>query len=145
MSNPNINLPSLDPGSGTFGRRHSAKNIGVDETVAHNSLRGYMIGFVLSIILTAIPFGLVMFPSFPRETIVATILVMAVVQVVVHVFYFLHLDGSIEERWNVSAFVFTMLITVIVVGGSVWVMYHATENMEHHMNSNTGEEVVPQR
>jgi cytochrome o ubiquinol oxidase subunit IV len=140
----NLNTPSLDPGSGTFGRRHSAKNIGVDETVAHNSLKGYMIGFVLSIILTAIPFGMVMFPSFGRDAIVATILTMAVVQVVVHVVYFLHLDSSHEERWNVSAFVFTVLIAAIVVGGSIWVMYHATENMEHHMNDR-GEAVVPQR
>jgi len=141
----NLNTPSLDPGSGTFGRRHSAKNIGVDETVAHNSIKGYMIGFVLSIILTAIPFGLVMFPSFPRETIVAIILAMAVVQVIVHVYYFLHLDSSHEERWNVSAFVFTILITAIVVGGSVWVMYNATTNMEHRMNNNSGEGVVPQQ
>jgi len=141
----NLNTPSLDPGSGTFGRRHSAKNIGVDETVAHNSIKGYMIGFVLSIILTAIPFGLVMFPSFPRDTIVTIVLVMAVVQVVVHVFYFLHLDASIEERWNVSAFVFTLLITAIVIAGSVWVMYNATTNMEHRMNNNSGEGVVPQQ
>jgi cytochrome o ubiquinol oxidase operon protein cyoD len=141
----NLNTPSLDPGSGTFGRRHSAKNIGVDETVAHNSIKGYMIGFVLSIILTAIPFGLVMFPSFPRDTIVTIVLVMAVVQVVVHVFNFLHLDASIEERWNVSAFVFTLLITAIVIAGSVWVMYNATTNMEHRMNNNSGEGVVPQQ
>ena len=140
----NLNTPSLDPGSGTFGRRHSAKNIGVDETVAHNSIKGYMVGFVLSIILTAIPFGLVMYPSLARETIVAIILTMAIVQVVVHVYYFLHLDSSHEERWNVSAFVFTILIAAIVVGGSVWVMYHATSNMEHHMNDG-GEAVVPQR
>ena len=138
----NLNTPSLDPGSGTFGRRHSAKNIGVDETVAHNSIKGYMIGFVLSIILTAIPFGLVMYPSLARETIVAIILTMAIVQVVVHVYYFLHLDSSHEERWNVSAFVFTILITVIVVAGSVWIMYHATTNMEHHMGP---EAIMPQR
>src|SRR4051812_20401425 len=131
----NLNTPSLDPGSGTFGRRHSAKNIGVDDTVSHNSIKGYMVGFVLSIVLTAIPFGLVMFPGFPRETIVAAVLLMAIVQVVVHVYFFLHLDASIEERWNVAAFVFTMLITFILVSGSVWIMYHANANMEHHMGN----------
>ena len=141
MSNPN--LPSLDPGSGTFGRRHSAKNIGVDETVSHNSIKGYMVGFVLSIILTAIPFGLVMFAGFSRDAIVAAVVVMAVVQILVHVYFFLHLDASIEERWNVSAFVFTMLITFILVTGSVWIMYHANANMEHHMTG--GEGIVPQR
>src|SRR4051794_31537068 len=115
----NLNTPSLDPGSGTFGRRHSARNVDVDATVAHNSIKGYLIGFVLSVILTAVPFGMVMFPGFSHETILASILAMAVVQVLVHVYYFLHLNASIEERWNVVAFTFTIIITLIIVAGSV--------------------------
>lgn len=138
----NLNTPSLDPGSGTFGRRHSKKELGVDETVAHNSLRNYLIGFVLSVILTAIPFGLVMFSTMSRGTIVPIVVLMGVVQVVVHVFYFLHLDTSAEERWNVSAFVFTLLLTGIVVVGSIWIMHNANTNMQHPMGS---EAIIPQR
>ncbi len=144
----NLNVPSLDPGSGTFGRRHSAKNIGVDETVAHNSLKGYMIGFVLSIILTAIPFGLVMDQGhygFTAGTVLAAILVLAVVQVFVHVVYFLHMDRSAEQRWNVVAFAFTVMILVIVVSGSVWIMHNATSNMEHAMAPTSSEGVIPQK
>ena len=40
MSNPNLNVPSLDPGSGTFGRRHSAKNIGVAPSIAGSPFTG---------------------------------------------------------------------------------------------------------
>lgn len=138
----NLNAPPIDPGSGTFGRRQSARHVGV--AGAHDSsVKGYLIGFVLSIVLTAIPFAMVMFPSLPRGTIVASILAMAVVQVFVHVVYFLHLDTSQQQRWNVVAFAFTLLITLIVVSGSVWIMYHATSNMERHMNDS--EAVVPQR
>ena len=52
---------SINPASGTFGRRNAARYVG--GTVAgesHASVKSYMIGFVLSLVLTAIPFGLVM-------------------------------------------------------------------------------------
>ena len=136
-----LNAPPIDPGSGTFGRRQSARHVGV--AGGHEStVKGYMIGFVLAIVLTAVPFAMVMFPSVSRGTILAAILTMAVLQVFVHVVYFLHLNMSRQQRWNVVAFAFTLLITLIVVSGSVWIMFHATANMERHMNDS--EAAVPQ-
>jgi cytochrome o ubiquinol oxidase operon protein cyoD len=76
------------------------------------------------------------------KTVLAAILVLAVVQVFVHVVYFLHMDRSAEQRWNVVAFAFTVFMLAIVVVGSIWIMHNATSNMEHHMDS---EAVVPQR
>lgn len=61
---------------------------------SHGSVKSYMIGFVLSIILTAIPFGLVMYPSLPKNLTVLIVVAMAVIQVVVHLVYFLHMDRS---------------------------------------------------
>ncbi|MGC2693493.1 MAG: cytochrome C oxidase subunit IV family protein, partial [Desulfobaccales bacterium] len=43
-------------------------------------------------------------------------------QVLVHLHYFLHLDTSSEARWNVLAMVFTLLIMILFVGGSIWIM-----------------------
>ncbi len=140
---------SIDPASGTFGRRNAARYVG--GTVAgesHASAKSYMIGFVLSVILTAIPFGLVMDSGhygFSTETVLAAILALAVVQVFVHVVYFLHMDRSAEQRWNVVAFAFTLLILVIVVAGSIWVMHNATTNMEHSMAPTSSEGVIPQK
>jgi cytochrome o ubiquinol oxidase operon protein cyoD len=137
----------IDPASGTFGRRNAARYVG--GTVAgesHASVKSYMIGFVLSIILTAIPFGLVMDQTHGLRagTILAAILVFAVVQVFVHVVYFLHMDRSAEQRWNVVAFAFTVMILVIVVSGSVWIMHNATSNMEHAMTQGS-EAIIPQK
>ena len=140
---------SIDPASGTFGRRNATRYVG--GTVAgesHASVKSYMIGFVLSIILTAIPFGLVMDPlhhGFSADTVLAAILVFAIVQVFVHIVYFLHMDRSAEQRWNVVAFSFTILILVIVVAGSVWIMHNATTNMEHAMAPTSSEGVIPQK
>ena len=142
------NFPNsqIDPGSGTFGRRNAARYVG--GTVAgesHATVKSYLIGFVLSILLTAIPFGIVMSEThwgFSAETVLAAILTLAVVQVFVHVVYFLHMDRSSEQRWNVVAFGFTVFMLAIVVAGSIWIMHNATSNMEHHMDS---EAIVPQR
>lgn len=140
---------SIDPASGTFGRRNAARYVG--GTVAgesHASVKSYLVGFVLSVILTAIPFGLVMDPvhhGFTAETVLAAILVLAAVQVFVHIVYFLHMDRSAEQRWNVLAFSFTILILAIVVAGSVWIMHNATTNMEHSMAPTSSEGVIPQK
>ena len=142
----NFQHSQIDPGSGTFGRRNAARYVG--GTVAgesHATVKSYLIGFVLSIVLTAIPFGLVMdrmHYGFSAGTALAAILVLAIVQVFVHVVYFLHMDRSAEQRWNVVAFTFTVFMLAIVVAGSVWIMHNATSNMEHHMDS---EAIVPQR
>jgi cytochrome o ubiquinol oxidase operon protein cyoD len=138
----------IDPASGTFGRRNAARYVG--GTVAgesHASGKSYLVGFVLSVLLTAIPFWLVMDPShgFAAGTILAAILAFAVVQVIVHVIYFLHMDRSAEQRWNVVAFGFTLMILVIVVTGSVWIMHNATSNMEHAMSSGGSEGIIPQK
>ncbi|AXM97951.1 cytochrome o ubiquinol oxidase subunit IV [Pseudomonas plecoglossicida] len=89
----------------------------------HGSVKSYMVGFVLSIILTAIPFGLVMFPSLPKNLTVLVVVAMAVIQVVVHLVYFLHMDRSKEQRSNVSTFLFTVLVIALLVGLSLWIMF----------------------
>lgn len=90
---------------------------------SHGSYKSYMMGFVLSIILTAIPFGLVMTHALPKDMTLLAVLVTAVIQIVVHLVYFLHLDRSSEQRWNVIAFIFSALIIAFLVGLSLWIMF----------------------
>ena len=89
----------------------------------HGSVKSYAIGFILSVILTVIPFGLVMYPTLPKMTTLAIVLLFAVIQVIVHLYYFLHLDRSIAQRNNVIAFVFTAIVIVLLVGLSLWIMF----------------------
>jgi cytochrome o ubiquinol oxidase operon protein cyoD len=53
----------------------------------HATLRDYVIGFVLSVILTAIPFWLVMTMPLSAGVTAAVIMGFAVVQIVVHMVY----------------------------------------------------------
>ncbi|CAJ92215.1 cytochrome o ubiquinol oxidase subunit IV [Cupriavidus necator] len=95
----------------------------------HASFKSYAIGFILAVILTVIPFKLVMDGSMDKGTILWIILGMAAVQILVHLKYFLHLDTSSEQRSNVIALLFTALILVIVVAGSLWIMHNLNANM----------------
>ncbi|AFJ58723.1 MAG: cytochrome o ubiquinol oxidase subunit IV [Pseudomonadales bacterium RIFCSPLOWO2_12_60_38] len=90
---------------------------------SHGSVKSYAIGFILSVILTLIPFGLVMYPTLPKSITLMIVLAFAVIQVLVHLVYFLHLDRSKEQRENVIAFVFAGLVIVLLVGLSLWIMF----------------------
>ena len=57
---------------------------------------------------------------------ISIVLALAVVQILVHIIYFLHLDTRSEGGWNLMAFIFTAVLVVIVLGASIWVMYTAT-------------------
>lgn len=102
----------------------------------HGSMKSYVIGFVLSLILTALSFGAVMSGALPHGAILPAIVILAVAQLVVQLFYFMHL-GSASERDNTAIFIFTGLIIAIVVAGSLWVMHNANVNMmPTHMSTN---------
>jgi cytochrome o ubiquinol oxidase operon protein cyoD len=101
-----------------------------DGPVSHSTFKGYMTGFVLAVILTAIPFWLVMAKVFDKpNTTALVILAFAVVQIVVHMIYFLHMDAKSEGGWNMLALIFTLVLVVITLAGSLWVMYHMNTNM----------------
>jgi cytochrome o ubiquinol oxidase operon protein cyoD len=88
-----------------------------------------MIGFVLSVILTAIPFALVMTGVLPTQTTALIVMAFAVVQIVVHMIYFLHMNSKSEGGWTMLALIFTVIVVVIALSGSLWVMYHLNTNM----------------
>ena len=102
---------------------------GHDDVGYHATVKGYVIGFVLSVILTAIPFWLVMAKVLPPEATKFIILGFAAVQVVVHMIYFLHLNAKVESGWTMLSTVFTIIVVVIMLAGSIWVMYHMNANM----------------
>ena len=99
---------------------------------AHNGYGSYFIGFVLSVILTVIPFWLVMEGVLDKSATLWIAVVFAVVQIVVHLKYFLHLTMTNEEgKANTLTFLFTALIIVMVEGLSVWIIYASNAMMMH--------------
>lgn len=96
----------------------------------HSSLKEYVIGFVLSVILTAIPFWLVMANVITdRTTAVLVLGGLAVVQIVVHMVFFLHMNGKVEGGWTLVSTIFTIVFVAIAIAGTLWVMFHMNTNM----------------
>lgn len=102
---------------------------GHDELAYHATARGYVIGFLLSVVLTAIPFWLVMGKVLPTQATAPLILAFAAVQMVVHMVYFLHMTPKSEGGWSMLALLFTAALVIIMLSGSIWVMYHLNTNM----------------
>jgi cytochrome o ubiquinol oxidase operon protein cyoD len=96
---------------------------------SHGSQAAYLRGFILSVILTAAAFAFALSGTLSTTGAMLMIAALAVVQILVHLYYFLHMNASSEQRWNVMAFAFTVVIVAIVVGGTLWVMYNANMNM----------------
>lgn len=99
------------------------------EGVGHGTFKGYMTGFVLSVILTAIPFILVMGGMLSNVWTIVAILALGVAQIIVHMVYFLHMSTKAEGGWMVMAMIFTVTLVLITLVGSIWIMYHLDTNM----------------
>ncbi|MBP7242719.1 cytochrome o ubiquinol oxidase subunit IV [Amaricoccus sp.] len=110
------------------GHPHAHGHDGHD--VPHGTYRQYMTGFVLAVILTAIPFFVVMTRVIPSPGYTAAIvLICGVAQILVHMIFFLHMTPKAEDGWLLLSTIFTIVLVVITLVGSLWVVFHLNRNM----------------
>ena len=96
----------------------------------HGSKRSYLVGFALSAVLTAIPFWLVMSGAIQNpDATSALVILFAILQILVHTVCFLHVNTQAESGWTMLAYIFTAVILLITIAGSLWIMYHLNSNM----------------
>lgn len=88
------------------------------------SFRSNTTGFVLSLLLTLVSFGMALGGGFSSSLSIAIIVLSAVLQIVIQMHFFLHLDASPSQRWNVMAFAYTLVIILFLVAGTLWIMYN---------------------
>lgn len=113
------------------------------EVVKEDSLKSYSIGFGASVGMTLLAYGLVVQNSLDKQTIVVIIAFLAIMQFVVQAFYFLHLDSETKQKWKLTAFLFMLLVVVILVFGSIVIMndlnYRMTpQEMETYLKDQGG-------
>lgn len=110
-----------------------------DGGAPHGTRKSYLIGFALSVLLTAVPFAIVMADGIVgAQTAAGICMVFAVVQILVHMVYFLHMNTKSENGWTMMALIFTVIVVVIALTGSLWVMYHMNANMMPGMGDMSG-------
>lgn len=81
-----------------------------------------LIGFCLAVVLTAVPFLTVAWNLLPRQAALWLIAVAAVVQIFVHLHFFLGIRFSGTHRDRLISLLFASVLLIIMVGGSLWVM-----------------------
>lgn len=95
----------------------------------HGKLQSYIVGFLLSLLFTFIPYMLVVNETITGTRLLVTILGFAVVQMLIQVTFFLHLGRGPKPNWNVYFFASTVGIIIMVVAGSVIIMNNLHYNM----------------
>ena len=114
------------------GNHHGDRGPGEEhpdgEDVA-SGIRGYAIGLGLAALLTIVSFwlpgnGLIWGPAIP-----AALIVFAIAQMGVHLVFFLHLTTGPDNTNNAMALAFGCVIVTLVLGGSLWIMWHLNHNM----------------
>jgi cytochrome o ubiquinol oxidase operon protein cyoD len=94
----------------------------MSNTREHGTTQSYIIGFLLSLVFTFIPYYLVVNKAVAGNALLVTILGFAVLQMLIQVFFFLHLGRGPKPFYNVVFFAFTVGTILVVVGGSIFIM-----------------------
>ncbi len=109
---------------------HDGHEHGHADDDLHVSLSDYVKGFVLAVVLTIIPFWLVMGNVVQdRATIVVVLGVLAAVQILVHMVYFLHMNGKMQGGWTLLSTIFAAVFVAVTLAGTLWVMFHMNAHM----------------
>jgi cytochrome o ubiquinol oxidase operon protein cyoD len=61
-----------------------------------------------------------------------TIFGLAIFQAVVQLFFFLHLGMESKPHWGMITFLFTVLVIIVVIGGSLWIMNNLNYDLMQH-------------
>lgn len=93
------------------------------------TLQSYITGFILSVGLTLWAYISVVHRSFKGHVLLAWLLGLALVQFVVQLWFFLHIGSESKPRWRRLTLVLMIFFVVVVVLGSIWVMYNLNYRM----------------
>lgn len=86
--------------------------------------KAYIHGFIWSLVLTLAAYYCVELRLLEGFTLILTIVGLGIIQAIFQLIYFLHLGEESKPKWNTLIFLFMLSILIIIVAGSLWIMYH---------------------
>ena len=90
----------------------------------------YVIGLIICTFLTLIAFGAMMTNQLSKQAQFVIIYSAAIIQFLVQLICFLRLNTQTEQgKNNVLSFIFTGVILISIVIGSLWIMWNVNYNM----------------
>lgn len=95
----------------------------------HGTMRGCLIGYIASLILTLIAYFMVVGNWVAAFTTFMTIAALGCVQAIIQLIYFLHVGQEERPKWGLVVFLFMLMVLVIIVSGSLWIMHSLDSRM----------------
>jgi cytochrome o ubiquinol oxidase operon protein cyoD len=120
---------------------HTIQNALLSKSDHSSKLRTYIAGYALSILLTLVAYAMVTHQSMSDYWLVtSTITVLAMIQFIVQLVFFLHINTDKKQRWKLFVLCFMILVVAILVFGSVWIMNNLNARMnqtqiDNYMNN----------
>lgn len=116
-----------------------------EATHAHKlTFRPYILGFIFSIIITMVAYSVVVMHLLAGIVALGAILVLAMVQLFVQLWYFLHLESEEKPYFNTIFFISTFALVFLVIVASIWIMNHLDNNMMPPDMSNPQQYLIDQ-
>lgn len=114
---------------------HLYNSISHGRIMKNKAVESYIVGFLFSVVFTFLAYDLVLtdvnsrHKLFPLIFLLPIILIIACLQLIVQLIFFLHLGKEHAPRWNAFFFISTFMGILLIVIGSIWIMYHLNYNM----------------
>ena len=118
--------------AGSGGNHHVDRGPGEEHPAGEDvasGIRGYAIGLGLAALLTVLSFSLPGNSLIWGPAIPAALIVFAIAQMGVHLVFFLHLTTGPDNTNNAMALAFGCIVVLLLLGGSLWIMWHLNHNM----------------
>ncbi len=92
----------------------------------------YLVGFILCILLTFFAYFMAERHMLTGQALFIGLSIIAIAQFIVQIFCFMRLNtGSQDSKLDFICFLFTILVVVVVIGGTLWIMFNLNYNMVH--------------
>ncbi|MGL4685637.1 MAG: cytochrome o ubiquinol oxidase subunit IV [Commensalibacter sp.] len=95
----------------------------------HGTVTSYIVGFILSVVLTVAAFYIVMNHSLSPEATGGVLGILAVIQIFVQVVFFLHVSAAPEKRWDLITLLSAAFVVIVICFGTLFVMSNASYHM----------------
>jgi cytochrome o ubiquinol oxidase operon protein cyoD len=95
-----------------------------------NTRSGSLIwGLILSIVLTLIAYFSAQDTTYHKAAYSGFVLGVGILQALLQLFLFMHVGIETKPHWNLIMFLFMVLVTIVIVGGSIWIMNNLDYNV----------------
>lgn len=95
----------------------------------NTSFKPVIWGFSLSLILTIATYFVAIASHLTTGVLTFIVMGLGSLQALIQLVFFLHLGIESKPRWSLMMFLFMALVMVVLVGGSLWIMY----NLNYHV------------